>query len=275
MGCRPAPHTTRSDPYPPGGCTRAESLPVLRRAAAHSLVSRASLGNRRVRGKRVALKVFSDVMAFLSLFVRRQLPQAVTYFARTLKLGRPPRSAAPLRRIHGSAQQRTAEKGSWGKSRGSEQPLQLSDLDKADALILRKSHETGFLSWFRNGLLATGIGVIAFVQSEVGREAGYAFFILGGVCVSFGGASYIGSLFTLRRLMLLSVPALLLQGAVVSSVALFWLCAVSLYIGRLEVEIIHEEEDGEDEGECRECKERREHRPYRDSEDSDRKGPNK
>lgn len=31
----------------------------------------------------------------------------------------------------------------------------------------------GFLSWFRNGLLATGIGVIAFVQSEVGREAGY------------------------------------------------------------------------------------------------------
>lgn len=93
--------------------------------------------------------------------------------------------------------------------------------------------------------------------------------------MSFGGASYIGSLFTLRRLMLLSVPALLLQGAVVSSVALFWLCAVSLYIGRLEVEIIHEEEDGEDEGECRECKERREHRPYRDSEDSDRKGPNK
>ncbi|KAF6736868.1 Transmembrane protein 160 [Oryzias melastigma] len=214
-------------------------------------------------------------MAFLSLFVRRQLPQAVTYFARTLKLGRPPGSAAPLRRLHGSARQRTAEKGPWGKSRGSEQQLQLSDLDKADALILRKSHETGFLSWFRNGLLATGIGVIAFVQSEVGREAGYAFFILGGVCVSFGGASYIGSLFTLRRLMLLSVPALLLQGAVVSSVALFWLCAVSLYIGRLEVEIIHEDEDGEDEGECRECRERREHRPYRSSEDTDRKGPNK
>lgn len=31
----------------------------------------------------------------------------------------------------------------------------------------------GFLSWFRNGLLATGIGVIAFVQSEVGREAAH------------------------------------------------------------------------------------------------------
>ncbi|XP_071384182.1 transmembrane protein 160, partial [Centroberyx affinis] len=145
--------------------------------------------------------------------------------------------------------------------------------------MLRKSHETGFLSWFRNGLLATGIGVIAFVQSEVGREAGYAFFILGGVCVSFGGASYLGSLFALRRLMLLSLPAVLLHGAVVGSVALFWLCAVSLYIGRLEVEIIHEEEEEDDE-ECRECRERREHRGYRgscdsrhsDTEDSNNKG---
>uniref|UniRef100_A0A672HU71 Transmembrane protein 160 n=1 Tax=Salarias fasciatus TaxID=181472 RepID=A0A672HU71_SALFA len=138
----------------------------------------------------------------------------------------------------------------------------------------------GFLSWFRNGLLATGIGVIAFVQSEVGREAGYAFFLLGGVCVSFGGASYIGSLLALRRMMMLSVPALLLQGAAVGSVALFWLCAVSLYIGRLEVEIIHEDEEGagEDEDECRECRERREHRGYRagpDGEDSDSGGQNK
>lgn len=50
-------------------------------------------------------------------------------------------------------------------------------------LLVRLQHVTcsclaltlfaGFLSWFRNGLLATGIGVIAFVQSEVGREAGY------------------------------------------------------------------------------------------------------
>lgn len=110
-----------------------------------------------------------------------------------------------------------------------------------------------------------------------------AFFILGGVCVSFGGVSYLGSLFALRRMMLLSVPALLLQSAAVGSVALFWLCAVSLYIGRLEVEIIHEEEDGDDEEDCRECRERREHRGYRgshdsrhhDSEDNDGKGPNK
>ncbi|XP_029301455.1 transmembrane protein 160 [Cottoperca gobio] len=225
-------------------------------------------------------------MAFLSLFLRRQLPPALSHFARTVRLVRPPGARAPLQRLHGSSRLRLGEKEPWLKSRGPElqQQYQLSDLDKADALMLRKSHETGFLSWFRNGLLATGIGVIAFVQSEVGREAGYAFFILGGACVSFGGASYIASLFALRRMMLLSVPALLLQSVVVGSVALFWLCAVSLYIGRLEVEIIHdgEDEEAEDEDECQECRERREHRGYRGShnsrhhgsEDNDGKGPN-
>lgn len=96
--------------------------------------------------------------------------------------------------------------------------------------------------------------------------------------MSFGGTSYISSLFALRRLMLLSVPAVLLHGAVVGSVALFWLCAVSLYIGRLEVEIIHEDEEGEDEGECRECRDRREQRGYRGSqggEEGGSKGQNK
>ncbi|CAN9511401.1 unnamed protein product [Ophioblennius macclurei] len=231
-------------------------------------------------------------MAFLTLFLRRQLPPAaLCHLARAVKQLRPPGSAgAPLplppllRRLHGSARLRVSDRGSsWEKIRTPEQQQQqyhqLSDLDKADALMLRKSHETGFLSWFRNGLLATGIGVIAFVQSEVGREAGYAFFLLGGVCVSFGGASYIGSLLALRRMMMLSVPALLLQGAAVGSVALFWLCAVSLYIGRLEVEIIHEDEEGKDEDECRECRERREHRGgYRrglDGEDNDNGGQNK
>ncbi|KAJ0063929.1 hypothetical protein NL108_014447 [Boleophthalmus pectinirostris] len=216
-------------------------------------------------------------MALLGFFMRRQLPQALSHFVRAVRLPRAPATvSASLRRLHGPVRLRQGEKGPWNRSRTPDQHYQLTDLDKADALMLRKSHETGFLSWFRNGLLATGIGVIAFVQSEVGREAGYAFFILGGVCVSFGGASYLGSLFALRRMMLLSVPALLLQGAVVSSVALFWLCAVSLYIGRLEVEIIHED----DEEECRECRERREQRGYRDNrsletEDSDSKGPDK
>ncbi|XP_028818152.1 transmembrane protein 160 [Denticeps clupeoides] len=196
-------------------------------------------------------------MAALSWVMYRQLPRLAAQF------GRVAQASAPLRRVHRSARHRVGEKGAWSKTRLPEQ--QLTELDKADALMLRKSHETGFLSWFRNGLLATGVGVIAFVQSDVGREAGYAFFVLGGVCVSFGGASYLGSLLTLRRIMLLSVPALALHGAVVSSVALFWLCAVSLYIGRLEVEIISEEEDedgGESEGgaECAECRARRERR---------------
>nr|XP_049582042.1 transmembrane protein 160 [Syngnathus scovelli] len=222
-------------------------------------------------------------MAFLRLFMRRQLPMVASHLSRVVaRLPRPPDGG-----WQGTTRRQLTEKGPWGKNRAPELPTQqyqLTELDKADALMLRKSHETGFLSWFRNGLLATGIGVIAFVQSEVGREAAYAFFILGGACISFGGASYVGSLLTLRRLMLLSVPALLIQGAVVGSVILFWLCAVSLYIGRLEVEIIHEDDDEEEGEECQECRDKREHRSYRGSsrdrrhrntDDGDGKGPDK
>ncbi|XP_007260957.2 transmembrane protein 160 [Astyanax mexicanus] len=173
-----------------------------------------------------------------------------------------PGAARAERRLQRVSCRGLADKSAWSRARMEpQQQQQFTELDKADALMLRKSHETGFLSWFRNGLLATGIGVIAFVQSDVGREAGYAFFVLGGVCVSFGGASYVGSLLTLRRIMLISLPAALLHTAVVSSVALFWLCAVSLYIGRLEVEIIRDEDEdeegGDEGGECAECRARR------------------
>ncbi|XP_010871152.1 transmembrane protein 160 [Esox lucius] len=198
-------------------------------------------------------------MASLSWFTCRQLPRIASQFARVVKHVLPQNlGGLPVRRVHGSARRWVVERGPWNKSRMPEtqQFHRLSELDKADALMLRKSHETGFLSWFRNGLLATGIGVIAFVQSDVGREAGYAFFILGGVCVSFGGASYVGSLFALRKMMLLSLPAVLLNVAVVSSVALLWLCAVSLYIGRLEVEIIHEDDEDDDGGDCPDCQDR-------------------
>ncbi|KAI4883166.1 hypothetical protein NFI96_013934 [Prochilodus magdalenae] len=175
---------------------------------------------------------------------------------------RRPGAARAERRLQRESCRGIADKSAWSRTKIEQH--QLTELDKADALMLRKSHETGFLSWFRNGLLATGIGVIAFVQSDVGREAGYAFFILGGVCVSFGGASYVGSLLTLRRIMLLSLPSALLHTAVVSSIALFWLCAVSLYIGRLEVEIIRdedeEEEGGDEGGDCAECRARRDRR---------------
>ncbi|XP_050784207.1 transmembrane protein 160 [Gopherus flavomarginatus] len=124
-------------------------------------------------------------------------------------------------------------------------PPPVSELDRADAWLLRKAHETGFLSWFRNGLLATGVGVISYVQSDIGREAAYGFFILGGICVSYGSASYLVSLFLLRRTMMLAFSTALLNGTVVTTVALFWLCAISLYIGRLEVEII-QEDSGDD-----------------------------
>ncbi|XP_067830934.1 transmembrane protein 160 [Heptranchias perlo] len=131
-------------------------------------------------------------------------------------------------------------------SSGTVQPG-VTELDRADAWMIRKAHETGFLSWFRNGLLATGVGVISYMQSDTGREAAYGFFILGGVCVSYGSGSYLANLFLLRRMMMLSVPTALVGGLAVGASAVFWLCAVSLYIGRLEVEIIHDEE-------CDECK---------------------
>ncbi|KAL1260467.1 hypothetical protein QQF64_008294 [Cirrhinus molitorella] len=170
---------------------------------------------------------------------------------------------SPARALHRGSARRAADKNPLNRTRALEQQY-ITELDKADALMLRKSHETGFLSWFRNGLLATGIGVIAFAQSEVGREAGYVFFILGGVCVSFGGASYVTSLLTLRRIMLLSRLTVLVHASLVSIAALFWLCAVSLYIGRLELEIIHDEDEeehaGDESGECAECRARRERR---------------
>ncbi|XP_029475385.1 transmembrane protein 160 isoform X2 [Rhinatrema bivittatum] len=100
-------------------------------------------------------------------------------------------------------------------SRGSSQPggasSPITELDKADAWLLRKAHETGF-------------------------------FILGGICVSYGSASYLASLFLLRRTMMLSLAVATFNAAAVLAVALFWLCAISLYIGRLEVEIVQDDE---------------------------------
>ncbi|XP_066536267.1 transmembrane protein 160 [Hoplias malabaricus] len=210
----------------------------------------------------------SSVCWFTSRFLRR-----FSGFSSPFHIAVRRRDAARAVRLQRETRRGIAHKSAWGRSTAEQQQQLVTELDKADALMLRKSHETGFLSWFRNGLLATGIGVIAFVQSDVGREAGYAFFILGGVCVSYGGASYVGSLLTLRRIMLLSLPAALLHTAVVSSVALFWLCAVSLYIGRLEVEIIRdedeEEEGGDESGECAECRARRDRRH------ADERGPEK
>ena len=43
----------------------------------------------------------------------------------------------------------------------------------ADADFSALPPPPAFLSWFRNGLLASGIGVISFMQSDMGREAAY------------------------------------------------------------------------------------------------------
>ncbi|XP_066560210.1 transmembrane protein 160 [Amia ocellicauda] len=219
-------------------------------------------------------------MAAASWVRWRQLPRFASQFSCLFRRPGPLRPGAPVRRVSGTPRARIGEKsnGTWGKSRGPEPP-QYTELDKADAWMLRKAHETGFLSWFRNGLLATGIGVISFVQSDVGREAAYGFFILGGVCVSFGGATYVANLLALRRTMLLSLPAALLHGLVVTCAALFWLCAVSLYIG-LEVEIVHEKEEEKEEreddedwrGQCQDCQQREEGKTKEQEEQGGSKG---
>lgn len=147
--------------------------------------------------------------------------------------------------------------GAGASSSGTAGQPAVTALDRADAWMLRKAHEAGFLSWFRNGLLATGVGVIAYMQSDVGREAAYGFFVLGGVCICYGSSSYVANLVLLRRMMMLSAPTALLGGLVVGSLAAFWVCALSLYIGRLEVEFIYDED-------CEDCQ------PKEDSGKSDK-----
>lgn len=46
-----------------------------------------------------------------------------------------------------------------------------------------------FLSWFRNGLLASGIGVISFMQSDMGREAAYGECVWGLTLAHGGGGT--------------------------------------------------------------------------------------
>ncbi|XP_028921162.1 transmembrane protein 160 [Ornithorhynchus anatinus] len=146
---------------------------------------------------------------------------------------------------------RRGARGSLGSGSGPRAAAPLpaapvSELDRADAWLLRKAHETAFLSWFRNGLLASGIGVLSYVQSDVGREAAYGFFFLGGVCVAYGGASYLTGLVSLRQCMRLTAGGALTRCAAVTSVGLLWLCAVCLYLGQLELEVELVPDDGTD-----------------------------
>ncbi|KAF6289235.1 transmembrane protein 160 [Rhinolophus sinicus] len=129
--------------------------------------------------------------------------------------------------------------------RAGSSPPPVSELDRADAWLLRKAHETAFLSWFRNGLLASGIGVISFMQSDMGREAAYGFFLLGGLCVVWGGASYVVGLAALRGPMQLSLGGAAAGMGAVLAVGLLWACAVGLYMGQLELDVeLVPEDDG-------------------------------
>ncbi|KAK2505784.1 hypothetical protein MC885_002464 [Smutsia gigantea] len=129
--------------------------------------------------------------------------------------------------------------------RAAASPTPVSELDRADAWLLRKAHETAFLSWFRNGLLASGIGVISFMQSDMGREAAYGFFLLGGLCVVWGGASYVVGLAALRGPMQLSLGGAAAGIGAVLAAGLLWACAVGLYMGQLELDVeLVPEDDG-------------------------------
>ncbi|KAM6222265.1 transmembrane protein 160 [Rhynchocyon petersi] len=124
-------------------------------------------------------------------------------------------------------------------------PPPVSELDRADAWILRKALETAFLSWFRNGLLASGIGVISFMQSDMGREAAYGFFLLGGLCVVWGSTSYAVGLASLRGPMQLSLGGTAMGVGTVLAASLLWACAVGLYMGQLELDVeLVPEDDG-------------------------------
>ncbi|KAM6288854.1 transmembrane protein 160 [Aegotheles albertisi] len=148
-------------------------------------------------------------------------------------------AAASLRGLWGAAgRARGGPRYSLGRA---PPPPAASELERADAWLLRKALEGGLLSWFRNGLVATGIGVIAYAQSDTGRDAAYGFFILGGLCVCYGTGSYLVNLVLLRRPMLLPVPTGAANAAAAALLALLWLCSLSLYLGRLEVEIGPEE----------------------------------
>lgn len=100
------------------------------------------------------------------------------------------------------------------------------------------------------------------------------FLFLGYICMVTGSVSYIGNLFALRKMMMLSLPTLLLQGALVLTIAFSWVWAVSLYTTHVMVIIPGLEESDN----CEVCSERRailENSGSDNSEDDDGKSSEK
>ena len=71
------------------------------------------------------------------------------------------------------------------------------------------------------------------------------FFLLGGLCVVWGGASYVVGLAALRGPMQLSLGGAAAGVGAVLAVGLLWACAVGLYMGQLELDVeLVPEDDG-------------------------------
>ncbi|KAK2102344.1 hypothetical protein P7K49_020011 [Saguinus oedipus] len=81
--------------------------------------------------------------------------------------------------------------------------------------------------------MASGIGVI-FMQRGMGREAASGFFLLGGLCVVWGSASY-----AVGRAALWGPMQLTLGGAAAGALAasLLWACAMGLCMRQLELNL--------------------------------------
>lgn len=71
------------------------------------------------------------------------------------------------------------------------------------------------------------------------------FFLLGGLCVVWGGSSYVVGLAALRGPMQLSLGGAAASVGAVLAVGLLWACAVGLYMGQLELDVeLVPEDDG-------------------------------
>lgn len=71
------------------------------------------------------------------------------------------------------------------------------------------------------------------------------FFLLGGLCVVWGGASYVVGLAALRGPMQLSLGGAAAGVGAVLAAGLLWACAVGLYMGQLELDVeLVPEDDG-------------------------------
>lgn len=82
-------------------------------------------------------------------------------------------------------------------------------------------------------------------STDPGFRSPVGFFLLGGLCVVWGGASYVVGLASLRAPMQLSLGGAAAGVGAVLAAGLLWACAVGLYMGQLELDVeLVPEDDG-------------------------------